>query len=81
MFSRLSASNVRRNSVSISEFSIPNSDISVPHSEIFVSNSEKVSDPRPRVARPPPDGHVTRARGSRDPRARVADFLPKQNGI
>ena len=48
--------------------------------EIPESLAEKVSDPRPRVARPAPAVHTTRARGSRDPRARVADFLKERNG-
>ena len=42
-------------------------------SEVSVSVSEIVSDPRPRVTRPAGAGHTTCGRGSRDPRARVAD--------
>ena len=38
------------------------------------------SDPRPRVTRPAPAGHTTCARGSRDLRPRVADYMPKRNG-
>ena len=52
----------------------------VPKSDVSVFLSEFVSDPRPQVTRPAPAGHTTRARRSRDPRARVADFLGKKNG-
>ena len=48
--------------------------------QVSVSISEKVSDPRPRVTRPAPAGHTTCARGSRDLRPRVADFLGDENG-
>ena len=48
--------------------------------QVSVSFSEKVSDPRPRVTRPAPAGHTTCARGSRDLRPRVADFLGEKNG-
>ena len=50
------------------------------HALFLVSSSEFVSDPRPRVTRPAPAGHTTCARGSRDLRPRVADFVPKRNG-
>ena len=45
---------------------------------IFIS--ENPSDPRPRVTRPAPAGHATCARGSRDLRPTVADYLPKKIG-
>ena len=48
--------------------------------QVSVSISEKVSDPRPRVTRPAPAGRVTAARRSRDPRARVAEYVPERNG-
>ena len=48
------------------------------HKSIFFW--EKASDPRPRVTRPPPAGHATCARGSRDLRPTVADYLPKKIG-
>ena len=51
-----------------------------PMSVIPVFISEKVSDPRAQVARPAGAGRVTRGRRSRDPRARVADFLGDRNG-
>ncbi|MCI7614936.1 MAG: hypothetical protein MSS61_06250, partial [Bacteroidales bacterium] len=51
------------------------SEISNFSSQISVFISEKVSDPRPRVTRPAPAGRVTCARGSRDLRARVADYV------
>ena len=48
------------------QFFVPKSDVSVFLSEF--------------VTRPAPAGHTTRARRSRDPRARVAGFLGKKNG-
>ena len=55
------------------------SEISNFSSQISVFISEKVSDPRPRVTRPAPAGRVTCARGSRDLRARVADYVLMRN--
>ena len=54
--------------------------IPISKSAISVFMSEKASDPRPRVTRPAPAGHTTCARGSRDPRPRVAGYVPKKNG-
>ena len=48
-------------------------------SDLPVSISEKVSDPRPRVARPAGAGHATCGRGSRDLRARVAGNVGNRN--
>ena len=56
------------------------SGIAIPLCVIPVSLRHIVSDPRPQVARPAPAGRVTRARRSRDPRARVADNLGEKNG-
>ena len=48
-------------------------------SAIPVSTSEKASDPRARVTRPAGAGHTTCGRGSRDLRARVADYVLMRN--
>ena len=47
---------------------------------VSVSFSEIPSDPRAQVTRPAGAGRVTRGRRSRDPRARVAEKVPKRNG-
>ena len=64
----------------MSEIPVLMSEIPVLMSEIPVLMSEILSDLRPRVARPAPAGRVTCARGSRDPRPRVAGKVPRKNG-